>query len=33
MSDNDKCLGKDFGYSLQLTNCIIYSGAMSSMTR
>ena len=32
MSDNDKCLSGNFGDSLQLTNCVLDSGATCQMT-
>ena len=32
MSDNDECPIRNFGDSLQLINCILYSGAMCRMT-
>ena len=32
MSDNDECIGRDFGESLQLTNWILDSGATCHMT-
>ena len=32
MSDNDECLGENFGDSLQLTNWILDSGATCHMT-
>ena len=32
MSDNDECLSRNFGDSLQLTNWILYSGATFHMT-
>ena len=32
MSDNDECPSRKFGESSQLTNWILYSGAMCHMT-
>ena len=32
MYDNDECTSRDFSDSLQLTNCILYLGAMCHMT-